>query len=176
MEVDPENATVVKGESGSASGVSEEEEADANGVLCKGTQVMRSFQLSAKVLKQEDHKRISSCRALLDGGATCILRPAVSKEEYAGGSAVWVETATEKVTLRRINKATVITNTPAQLILPLGQLVQRGFLMKWDLVGLRWSTRVERLRRWNWNLPCPWRSQRSSFPSSRLGSCGRWKT
>ena len=34
-EVDPENTTEVKGESGSASEASEEE-ADANGVLCKG--------------------------------------------------------------------------------------------------------------------------------------------
>ena len=42
--------------------------------------------------------------------------PAVSEEEYAGGSAVQVETATEKVILRRVNKATVITNTQAQVI------------------------------------------------------------
>ena len=96
-----------------------------------------------KVASLEDQERRSSCRALLDGGATCILRPAVSEEEYAGGSVVQVETATEKVILRRVNKATVITNTQAQVILPLGQLVQRGFLVKWDpSVGLRRSTRV----------------------------------
>jgi len=88
-EVDPENTTEVKGESGSASEASEEE-ADANGVLCKGTHAMRSFRLSAKVLKVEEQKRKSSCRALLDGGATCILRPAVPEEEYAGGRAVRV--------------------------------------------------------------------------------------
>jgi hypothetical protein len=41
---------------------------------------MRSFRLSAKVLKFGGQKRRSSCRALLDGGATCILRPAVSEE------------------------------------------------------------------------------------------------
>ena len=46
-EVDPENATEVKGESGSASEVSEKE-ADANGGLCRGTHAMRSFRLSAK--------------------------------------------------------------------------------------------------------------------------------
>ena len=47
-EVDPENATEVKGESGSASEVSEKE-ADANGgFLCRGTHAMRSFRLSAK--------------------------------------------------------------------------------------------------------------------------------
>ena len=51
---------------------------------------MRSFRLSAKVLKVEEQKRKSSCRALLDGGATCILRPAVPEEEYAGGRAVRV--------------------------------------------------------------------------------------
>ena len=77
-EADPDNTTEVKGEAGSASEVSEEE-ADANGVLCKGTHAMRSFRLSAKMLKLEDQKR---SRDLLDGGATCILRPAVSEEEY----------------------------------------------------------------------------------------------
>ena len=133
-EVDPENTTEVKGESGCASEVSGEE-ADDNGVLCKGTQAMRSFRLSAKVLKVEDQKRRSSCRALLDGGATCILRPAVSEEEYAGGMAVRVETATEKVILNRVNRATVITNTRTQVILPLWQLVQRGFLVTWDPSG-----------------------------------------
>ena len=45
----------------------------------------------SKVLKMEDQKRKSSCRALLDGGATCILRLAVSEEEYASGWFVRVE-------------------------------------------------------------------------------------
>ena len=58
-----ENTTEVKGESGSASEVSEEE-ADANGVLCKGTHAMRSFRLSAKVLKVETKRgrvRVGPC-------------------------------------------------------------------------------------------------------------------
>lgn len=43
--------------------------------------------------------------------------------------------ATEKMILKTVNKATVITKTQAQVILPLGQLVQHGFLVKWDPEG-----------------------------------------
>ena len=79
----------------------------------------------------------------------------MSEEEYAGGSAVQVETATEKVILRRVNKATVITNTQAQVILPLGQLVQRGFLVKWDPSGFEMKYPCGKVAEVELELGCP---------------------
>ena len=57
--------------------------------------------------------------------------------------------------LKRVNKATVITNTQAQVILPLGQLVQRGFLVKWDASGFEMKYPCGKVAEVELELGCP---------------------
>ena len=72
-------------------------------------------------------------RALLDGGATHILRQARSTEEYQMAVPTRVELAAGEVTLRQVESTgTLLTDFPTQVIVPLGKLALSGFRVHWE--------------------------------------------
>ena len=72
-------------------------------------------------------------RALLDGGATHILRPAKSKVEFDKAVPIQVELAAGVTTLRQIQETgTLVTDFDTQMIVPLGKVVKLGYKVTWE--------------------------------------------
>lgn len=72
-------------------------------------------------------------RALLDGGATHVLRPARSKKEFQQAIPIKVELAAGVTTLRQVETTgTLITDFNTQTIVPLGKVVRLGYRVKWE--------------------------------------------
>lgn len=77
----------------------------------------------------------SSGRALLDGGATHVLRQARSDEEFASAAPIRVELAAGEITLRQLPNGTLLTDFPAQTIIPLWRLAMMGYQVVWGKDG-----------------------------------------
>ena len=72
-------------------------------------------------------------RALLDGGATHILRPAKSSAEFEQAVPIKVELAAGVATLRQVQSTgTLVTDFDTQLIVPLGKVVKLGYKVVWE--------------------------------------------
>ena len=72
-------------------------------------------------------------RALLDGGATHILRPAKNKAEFEQAVPIKVELAAGVTTLRQVQTTgTLVTDFDTQLIVPLGKVVKLGYKVTWE--------------------------------------------
>ena len=96
-------------------------------------QLIRSRKTSVKSTRLVAVNSGSSERALLDGGATHILRQARSTEEYQMAVPTRVELASGEVTLRQVESTgTLLTDFPTQVIVPLGKLALSGFRVHWE--------------------------------------------
>ena len=84
-------------------------------------------------------------RALLDGGATHVLRPARRKEEFEKAIPIKVELAAGVTTLRQVEATgTLLTDFDTQIIVPLGKVVRLGYKVKWENDSFElWDQRVE---------------------------------
>ena len=73
-------------------------------------------------------------RALLDGGATHILRPAKNKAEFEQAVPIKVELAAGVTTLRQVQTTgTLVTDFDTQLIMYLlGKVVKLGYKVTWE--------------------------------------------
>ena len=93
----------------------------------EAVQLLKSLRPSVKALCMRSVHPTDGAgragRALLDGGATHILRPAVSKVELAAGV----------TTLGQVESTgTLITDFDTQTIVPLGKVVRLGYKVKWE--------------------------------------------
>ena len=106
----------------------------ADALVKEAVQLLKSLRPSMKVVsvcavnKGEGHRR-----ALLDGGATHILRPAKTKAELDDALPIQVELAAGVATLRQIQTTgTLVTDFDTQLIIPLGKVVKLGYKVTWE--------------------------------------------
>ena len=108
-------------------------EPGGSGVATEVVQLIRSMKTSVKSTRLVAVNSGSSERALLDGGATHILRQARSTEEYQMAVPTRVELAAGEVTLRQVESTgTLLTDFPTQVIVPLGKLALSGFKVHWE--------------------------------------------
>lgn len=100
----------------------------------EAVQLLKSLRPSVRVVTVcAVNKGKGQSRALLDGGATHILRPAVSKEEFEDAVPIKVELAAGVATLRQVQTTgTLVTDFDTQLIVPLGKVVKLGYKVSWE--------------------------------------------
>ena len=84
-------------------------------------------------VKSADAGPRTSARALLDGGATHILRTAHSTEEYESAMPITVELAAGEAMLRQVQSTgTLLTSFDTQMIIPLGKVTRLGYKVTWE--------------------------------------------
>ena len=100
----------------------------------EAVQLLKSLRPSVKALSMRSvNPSEESSRALLDGGATHVLRPARSKKEFEAAVPIKVELAAGVTTLRQVETTgTLITDFDTQTIVPLGKVVRLGYKVKWE--------------------------------------------
>ena len=100
----------------------------------EAVQLLKSLRPSVKMLGVRSVTPAGGhCRALLDGGATHVLRPARSKSEYDKATPIKVELAAGVTTLRQVEATgTLITDFDTQTIVPLGKVVRLGYRVSWE--------------------------------------------
>ena len=105
-----------------------------NGELVKeAVQLLRSLRPRTKAVKVSSMREGSGERALLDGGATHVLRSACSMEEFQDAVPIQVELAAGEVTLRQDPATgTLLTDYPVQTIIPLGRIARLGYKILWQ--------------------------------------------
>ena len=96
----------------------------AEALVQEAVQLLKSLRPSIKAVSVcSVNKGKGYTRALLDGGATHILRPAKNKEEFDQAVPIQVELAAGVATLRQVRTTgTLVTDFDTQLIVPLGRL------------------------------------------------------
>ena len=100
-------------------------------LLQEAIHLMKSLRPSVKALVAS--VTCEKGRALLDGGATHILRQARSSEEYAAAVPIVVELASGSTTPRQIKSSgTLVDDKQTQTIIPLGKLAALGFRILWE--------------------------------------------
>ena len=100
----------------------------------EAVQLLKSLRPSVKALSMKSvNPSDDASRALLDGGATHVLRPARSKKEFDAAIPIKVELAAGVATLRQVAATgTLITDFDTQTIVPLGKVVRLGYKVKWE--------------------------------------------
>ena len=100
----------------------------------EAVELLRSLRPSLKMVAVKSACDVSGVtRALLDGGATHILRPAVSAEEFQAATPIKVELAAGHAMLRQLqDSGTILTDYPTQVIVPLGKVTQLGYRVHWE--------------------------------------------
>ena len=100
----------------------------------EAVQLLKSLRPSIKALNMRSvNPKDGVGRALLDGGATHVLRPACSKEEFEKAIPIKVELAAGVTTLRQVEATgTLLTDFDTQIIVPLGKVVRLGYKVKWE--------------------------------------------
>ena len=96
----------------------------------EAVQLLKSLRPSIKAVNMRSvNPKDGPSRALLDGGATHVLRPAHSKTEFEKAIPIKVELAAGVTTLRQVEATgTLLTQT----IAPLGKIVRLGYKVKWE--------------------------------------------
>ena len=99
---------------------------------------VKDTQPSLKVVRLRSVEVGSNQMALLDGGATHILRMARDDQEYECAVPVRVELASGVTMLRQIKETgTLLTREPTQMIIPLGRLISLGYRVDWKKEGFK---------------------------------------
>ena len=103
-------------------------------LMKEAVQLLKSLRPSVKALGVKSLAPSGGhCRALLDAGATHVLRPARSKAEYDKALPIKVELAAGVTTLRQVETTgTLITDFDTQTIVPLGKIVRLGYRVCWE--------------------------------------------
>ena len=106
----------------------------AEALVKEAVQLLKSLRPSIKTASVcAVNKDGGHLRALLDGGATHILRPARSKQEFEQALPIKVELAAGVATLRQVQTTgTLVTDFDTQLIIPLGKVVKLGYKVTWE--------------------------------------------
>ena len=126
------------GSSSSATGLfhppTDSEPAPAEALVKEAVQLLKSLRPSIKAVTVcAVNRGTGHSRALLDGGATHILRPAKSKAEFEKAVPIKVELAAGVATLRQVQTTgTLVTDFDTQLIVPLGKVVKLGYKVTWE--------------------------------------------
>ena len=97
--------------------------------------LLKSLEIAGAIPVQKavHVKAADPMRALLDGGATHVLRPAHSTEEYEGAIPIKVELAAGETTLRQVQgSGTLLTDFETQVIIPLGKVTRLGYKVTWE--------------------------------------------
>ena len=105
------------------------------GVTIKeAVQLLKSLRPSVKAFcTRSVNTTEANGRALLDGGATHVLRPARSKKEFEEAIPTKVELAAGVTTLRQVESTgTLITDFETQTIVLLGKVVRMGYKVRWE--------------------------------------------
>ena len=107
---------------------------DSSGeLMMEAVKLLRLLKPSAKAVKVSSLKEAGGGRALLDGGATHILRPAFTEQEYDEALPIKVELAAGETVLRQDPATgTLLTNFETQVIIPLGKVVRMGYKVTWE--------------------------------------------
>ena len=113
---------------------SELEPAPAEALVKEAVQLLKSLRPAMRVVTVcAVNQGKGHTRALLDGGATHILRPAKSKVEFEKAVPIKVELAAGVATLRQVQTTgTLVTDFETQLIIPLGKVVRLGYKVTWE--------------------------------------------
>ena len=100
----------------------------------EAVQLLKSLRPSVKAVNMRSvNPKDGPSRALLDGGATHVLRPAHSKAEFDRAIPIKVELAAGVTTLRQVETSgTLLTDFDTQTIVPLGKIVRLGYKVKWE--------------------------------------------
>ena len=100
----------------------------------EAVQLLKSLCPSGKVLGVKSLASSGGhCRALLDGGATHVLRPTCSKAECDKALPIKVKLTAGITTLRQVETTgTLITDFDTQAIVPLGKIVRLGYRVCWE--------------------------------------------
>ena len=100
----------------------------------EAVQLLKSLRPSVKALCMRSvNTTEANGRALLDGGATHVLRPARSKKEFEEAIPIKVELAAGVTTLRQVESTgTLITDFETQTIVLLGKVVRMGYKVRWE--------------------------------------------
>ena len=100
----------------------------------EAVQLLKSLRPSMKaIVMRSVNPKDGVTRALLDGGATHVLRPASSPEEYDKAIPIKVELAAGVTTLRQVETTgTLLTDFETQTIVPLGKVIKLGYKAKWE--------------------------------------------
>ena len=103
-------------------------------LMKEAVQLLKSLRPSIKAVSLSSVTPVKGAtRALLDGGATHVLRPARSKSEYDRAIPIKVELAAGVTTLRQVaHSGTLITDFDTQIIVPLGKVVRLGYRVRWE--------------------------------------------
>ena len=110
------------------------DQAPAEALVKEAVQLLKSLRPSIKAVTVcAVNKGKGYARALLDGGATHILRPARSRAEFENAVPIKVELAAGVATLRQVQSSgTLVTDFDTQLIVPLGKVVKLGYKVTWE--------------------------------------------
>ena len=104
-----------------------------NGELVKeAVQLLRSLRPRTKAVKVSSMREGSGERALLDGGATHVLRSARSMEEFQDAVPIQVELAAGEVTLRQDPATGTLLTEGYLTIIPLGRIARLGYKILWQ--------------------------------------------
>ena len=100
----------------------------------EAVQLLKSLRPSIKAVNMRSvNPKEGAMRALLDGGATHVLRPARNKAEFEKAMPIKVELAAGVTTLRQVEATgTLLTDFETQTIVPLGKIVRLGYKVKWE--------------------------------------------
>ena len=103
-------------------------------LMKEAVQLLKSLRPSLKAINMKSvNTKDGVARALLDGGATHVLRPAHSKEEFDKAIPIKVELAAGVTTLRQVESTgALLTDFDTQTIVPLGKVVRLGYKVKWE--------------------------------------------
>ena len=131
-----EREQAVPNDAASSSGQVEVEK-DRQGIeaalLKEAVHLMKSLRPSLKAMTMVASVQTDCGRALLDGGATHILRQARNVEEYQKAVPIVVELASGTATLRQVlETGTLLDDKPTQTIIPLGKIAALGFRILWE--------------------------------------------
>ena len=127
-----------QGSSAGASGVffppADLDPAPAEALVKEAVQLLKPLRPSVKAVTVcAVNKGPGHLRALLDAGATHILRPAKSSAEFEQAVPINVELAAGVATLRQVQSTgTLVTDFDTQLIVPLGKVVKLGYKVMWE--------------------------------------------
>ena len=110
------------------------EQPAAEALVKEAVQLLKSLRPSLRAVTVcAVNKGKGYVRALLDGGATHILRPAKSQAEFEAAVPIQVELAAGVATLRQVQSSgTLVTDFDTQMIVPLGKVVKLGYRVVWE--------------------------------------------
>ena len=129
-----ENVGMSSGEASTPSSFTPPTVQPSEDLMKEAVQLLKSLRPAIKAVNMRSvNPKDGSTRALLDGGATHILRPARSKAEFDKAIPIKVELAAGVTTLRQVESTgTLLTDFETQTIVPLGKVVRLGYKVKWE--------------------------------------------